>query len=115
MKKIAYNGFDCVFLTAGASSAVVFSLKSVRAGGKIIVFSSIKNDNAFKNNDIYYRELDVLSTYSSTPADLEDSISLIESQKVKVNGISTVYSLENINTALNDTLSNKIMKAYIKI
>ncbi len=56
-----------------------------------------------------------MGSYSPSPMDLEDSMKLIEAGKVKVSGISTVYSLENINEALNDTVSNKIMKAYIQI
>jgi len=90
-------------------------VKAARDGAKIIVFSSIKNDNGFKNNDIYYRGLSVIGSYSSSPVDLEDSLHLLESGAVKVSGISEIYSLENINQAVNDTVSNKIMKAYIKI
>ena len=115
MKKYAPLGFDTVFLTAGAASALDFAVKAARDGAKIIVFSSIKNDNGFKNNDIYYRELSVISSYSSSPVDLEDSLHFLETGAVKVSGLSETYSLENINQAVNDTLSNKIMKAYIKI
>ncbi len=115
MKKTAPLGFDTIFLTAGASSSIDFAVKAARDGAKIVVFSSIKNDNGFKNNDIYYRELTVMSSYSSSPVDLEDAISLLEEGRVRVDGLSTVYSLENINEALSDTISNKIMKAYIKI
>lgn len=115
MYNIAPNGFDAVFLTAGASMSVNLSLKAVRDGGTVLVFSSITGDNAFKNNDIYYRELNIMGSYSPSPMDLEDSMQLIEKGLVKVNGISQTYPLSNINNALNDTISNKIMKAYIKL
>ncbi|MBR1943174.1 alcohol dehydrogenase catalytic domain-containing protein [bacterium] len=115
MKKYAPIGFDTVFLTAGASSALDFAVKAARDGAKIIVFSSVKSDNGFKNNDIYYRELTVTGSYSSSPVDLEDSVSLLEEHRVNVLGLSKTYKLENINEALNDTISNKIMKAYIEI
>ena len=115
MKSVAPIGFDTIFLTAGASSATEFAVKAARDGATIVVFSSIKDNDGFKNNDIYYRELNILGSYSPSPMDLEDSMSLIEEGKVKVSGISTVYSLEKINDALNDTMSNKIMKAYIQL
>ncbi len=115
MREIAPEGFDTVFLTAGASLSLNFALKAARDGATIIVFSSIKDITGFRNNDIYYRELTISGSYSPSPMDLEDSISLIESGKVKVDGISSVYPLEKINEALSDTLSNKIMKAYIKL
>ena len=115
MKKVAPQGFDTVFLTAGASQTLDFATKVARDGATIVVFSSVKDDNGFKNNDIYYRELTVLGSYSPSPMDLEDSMRLIEEGRVNVAGLSSVYSLENINEAIEDTTSNKIMKAYIKL
>jgi L-iditol 2-dehydrogenase len=115
MKKITKIGFDTIFLTAGASLSMDFAVKSARDGATIVVFSSIKNDNGFKNNDIYYKELNILGSYSPAPMDLDDSMRLIEEGKVKVSGISTIYPIEKLNDALNDTVSNKIMKAYIQL
>ncbi len=115
MKKYAPIGFDTIFLTAGASPTVDIAVKAARDGATIVVFSSIKDNNGFENNEIYYRELKVMGSYSPSPVDLEDSMQLIEEGRVKVSGLSTVYPLEKINDALNDTLSNKIMKAYIQL
>ncbi len=115
VKEIAPIGFDTVFLTAGASSSLDFAVNSVRDGGSIVVFSSIKDENGFKNNEIYYRELNVFGSYSPAPKDLEDSKTLLDERRVKVLGLSTVYNIENLNEAISDTISNKIMKAYIKI
>ncbi len=115
MKKIAPIGFDTIFLTAGASKSIDFAVKAARDGASIVVFSSIKDNNGFQNNDIYYRELNIMGSYSPSPVDLEDSMQLIEEGKVRVSGISTVYPLEKINEAISDTISNKIMKAYIKL
>lgn len=112
------NGFgvDCVFMTSGAKSALEFALKSVRNGGKIVVFSSISDDEmGYQNNQIYYRELTVLGSYSPSPIDLKESLSLLENKNVKVEGLSSEYSLDNINQAVLDTINNKIMKAFIKI
>jgi len=115
MKKIAPIGFDTIFLTAGASLSLDFAIQAARDGATIVVFSSIKDDNAFKNNDIYYRELKIMGSYSPSPVDLEDSMRLLEEGIVNVSGLSTVYPLEKLNEAVADTLSNRIMKAYIKI
>ena len=40
---------------------------------------------------------------------------LIEQTKVKVSGISIEYPIDKVNEAIEDTLSNKIMKAFIKL
>lgn len=106
---------DGVFMTSGADKAINTALKYVRNGGKILVFSSTPNNWGYANNEIYYRELTVLGSYSPAPVDLQDSLNLLRSGQVKVDGLSTVYKLEDIQKAFDDTMNNRIMKAYIKI
>ena len=107
--------FDAVFMTSGADKALDTALKYVRNGGTILVFSSTPLNSGYPNNEIYYRELTVLGSYSPSPADLKDSLELLKSGKVNVKGISTEYNLSEVQQAIDDTVSNKIMKAYIKI
>ncbi len=106
---------DCVFMTSGSDKALPTALKYVRDGGKILVFSSTPQNTGYANNEIYYRELTVLGSYSPSPADLKDSFELLKNREVKVKGLSTEYNLEQIQKAINDTVENKILKAYIKI
>ena len=106
---------DCVFMTSGSDKALPTALKYVRDGGKILVFSSTPQNTGYANNEIYYRELTVLGSYSPSPTDLKDSLTLLANKEVKVAGLSTFYPLEQVQKAINDTLDNKILKAYIKI
>ena len=99
---------DGVFMTSTA-------LKYVRDGGKILVFSSTPHNMGYANNEIYYRELTVLGSYSPSPADLYDSYNLLKNKEVKVMGLSSEYALDEVQNAINDTLDNKILKAYIKV
>lgn len=108
-------GVDAVFMTSGADKAIDFALKLVRNGGKIVVFSSTPKSFGYPNNEIYYRELTVLGSYSPAPSDLSESLELLRTGKVKVQGLSTVYPQDKINQAFEDTISNKILKAYIKV
>lgn len=108
--------FDGIFMTSGADKAIDTALKYVRNGGKILVFSSTPSDlSAYANNEIYYRELTVMGSYSPAPVDLKESLELLRTGMVKVAGISTEYRLDDIQQAFDDTMSNRIMKAYIKI
>lgn len=108
--------FDGIFMTSGADKAIGTALKYVRNGGKILVFSSTPSDlSAYPNNEIYYRELTVMGSYSPSPDDLKESLELLRTGRVVVKEISTEYKLEYIQKAFDDTMSNKIMKAYIKI
>ena len=106
---------DGVFMTSGADKAIDTALKAGRSGGKILVFSSTPLSNGYPNNEIYYKELTVLGSYSPSPADLKDSFDLLASGKVNVKGLTTVYPLDKIQQAFDDTVANKIFKAYIKI
>jgi L-iditol 2-dehydrogenase len=106
---------DGVFMTSGSDKAIDTALKYVRDGGKILVFSSTPQNFGYKNNEIYYRELTILGSYSPSPKDLKDSLELLTSKEVNVKGLSTDYPLEKIQKAIEDTLSNKILKAYVSI
>lgn len=108
-------GVDGVFMTSGADATIDLALKNVRNGGKIVVFASTPKNFGYANNEIYYRELTVMGSYSPSPADLQDSISLLKNGRVKVTDISTVYDFKNIENAFYDTINNTILKAYIQI
>ena len=108
------GGIDAVFMTSGADKALDVALKVVKKGGKILVFSSTPKNTGYPNNEIYYKELTVLGSYSPSPKDLNDSFNLLTSHKVNVKGLTTVYALDKIQQAFDDTISNKIFKAYIK-
>lgn len=108
--------YDVVFLTAGNSKAIDTALKYVIDGGKIIVFSSIEDDfKGFNNNDIYYRELSVIASYSPSPSDIALSCDLLNKGIISVKNLSTFYTLDNLTQAVDDSLKHKIFKAYIKI
>ncbi len=108
--------YDAIFMTSGADKAIDTALKYIRNGGKIVVFSSTpSNETSYPNNEIYYRELTVLGSYSPSPDDLKESLELLRSKKVKVSDLSTEYQFDDIQKAFDDTMSNKILKAYIKI
>lgn len=106
---------DGVFMTSGSDKALPTALKYVRDGGKILVFSSTPMNTGYANNEIYYRELTVLGSYSPSPADLKDSYELLKSKEVKVSGLSTFYPLDKLQQAIDDTVANKILKAYIQV
>lgn len=108
-------GVDAVFMTSGADKAIDVALKAIRQGGKIMVFSSTPNNNGYPNNEIYYKELTVMGSYSPSPADLKLSYELLSTGKVNVKNLTTVYPIDRIQEAFDDTVTNKIFKAYIKL
>ena len=108
--------YDAVFLCAGNSKALDTALKYVIDGGKIIVFSSIQDDDiGFSNNEIYYRELSVIASYSPAPIDIKQSSEFLNTGLVKVKGLSTHYPLDKLACAVDDSFKGKVFKAYIQI
>ncbi len=107
--------YDVIFMTSGSSRAIPTALEHVRDGGKIVVFSSIENEEGYKNNDIYYRELSIIASYSPSPDDYKISYDFLCNKKVNVKDTSTVYTLDNLAFAIEDNICGKIFKAYIKI
>ena len=57
----------------------------------------------------------LLEDLDNTVQDLEEAFDFIQHNRINTEGLTTVYPVEKINEAVNDTLSNKIMKAYIKL
>ncbi len=112
----ATEGADAVFLTSGSMSSLSMSIPVVRDGGKIIVFASVSSPTGcFSNNEIYYRELNVLGSYSPSPKDLEEVFELLVSDKIKLEQYTKVYPLDKINDAIHDSLAGEVIKAYIKL
>ena len=110
------EGADKVFLTSGSSNSISLAFSSVRDGGTILVFASISSESTgFSNNSVYFRELTIFGSYSASPDDLKDSLKLIEYNIIKLDKLFTEYDLININKAVQDTCSNKIIKAFINI
>jgi len=118
-KKAKYDEnkkYDVVFLTAGADKAIKTALDKVIDGGKIIVFSSVKDDlTSFSNNEIYYRELSIISSYSPSMDDIKLSAELLNNKIIDVSNLSTYYSLDNLSNAVNDIIEGNAFKAYIEL
>lgn len=106
---------DAIFMTSGADVTIDLALKHIRDGGKIVIFASTPKNFGYANNEIYYRELTVMGSYSPAPIDLKESMKLLKNKDVKVDKLSIVYDFDEIEKAFRDTISNAILKAYIKI
>ncbi len=102
-------------MTSGSYRAIDTALKYIKDGGKIVVFSSVEGDFGYQNNEIYYRELTVMGSYSPAPVDLALSYELIKQGIIDLEGISTFYTLDNLPQAVDDTMLNRVFKACIKL
>ena len=107
--------YDIIFMTSGSAKALESAINMAESGGTIVVFSSISTEDGYKNDDIYYKELTVMGSYSPAPIDLLTSCKLLDEKKVNVENLSTTYPLDKLNEAVYDTKCGKILKGYIKL
>ncbi len=106
--------YDYIFLTAGSAPTIDLALRAARNGATIVVFSSVKGEAKFDNNDIYYRELTITSSYSPNLEDLRESLELLEQEKVRVDQLITHRSnLENLGTTIEQAKQEQGIKVYL--
>ncbi len=110
------GSYDYIFLTAGASSSIETATKAAKDGATIVVFSSIKGEQSFDNNAIYYRELTITSSYSPNLEDLKEALDLISQNKIRVNSLITHKSnLENLGTNIAKAKTEQGIKVYLDL
>ena len=109
--------YDYIFLCAGSSATIDLAIKHARNGATIVVFSSVADaTKAFTNNDIYYKELTVLGSYSPNLSNLKESLELISSGIIKVQKLITHHSnLENLGENIKLCSANQGIKTYLSI
>lgn len=109
------DGYDYIFLSAGANSSVDTAIQAANNGATIVVFASVADENkAFTNNDIYYKELTILGSYSPNLANLKDSLELIANNKIQVKELIThKTNLENLGKNIKKLHEEKGIKLYL--
>ena len=82
---------DLVILCAGVSSAARQAMDSVEKAGTILLFAPTKPgvEVPIPMFDIWNKQVKIVSTYAGAPADINESIELIKSKKVKVKDMIT--------------------------
>lgn len=116
LNKTEGRGVDVVFLASGSEASINDAVNLVRSGGVIVVFASVPKEIGFYNNEIYYRELTVMGSYSPSPIDLKNAYQQILTQKIKLNKLITdIVPLKNLPNEIQKCLENKSLKMVINI
>jgi len=110
------RGADGVLLTAGNPALVATALTWLREGGTCTIFASLHPDSHVRLdwNDLYYRELNIVSSYSASPADLLEALELLGNGAVRVADLTRhTFPLEQFSDALAAIESHTILKAIM--
>jgi L-iditol 2-dehydrogenase len=110
------RGADCVFLTAGNPALVSTALTWLREGGTCTIFASLHPESNVQLdwNQLYYRELNIVSSYSAAPADLSEALKLLGKGVVRVADLTrNTFPLEQFSDALVGMENRTILKAIM--
>jgi len=111
------RGADQVILSAGVASAFPLALDLVRPGGTVHLFSGpdegVHVD--FDPNRLYKREVRLLASYSSSPADLREAFRWIREGRIPVSGlISHRLPLERIGEGIERIREGEAWKVILE-
>ena len=110
------RGADGVILTAGNPALIPTALTWLREGGTCTIFASLHPESNVQLdwNQLYYRELNIISSYSASPADLSEALDLLGNGAVRVADLTRdTFSLEQFSDALIAIESRAILKAIM--
>lgn len=112
----ASRGFDTLIMSAGTPALAAKASRLVRDGGTLNVFASFHPDPILPLdlNQVYHRELTILSSYSPDLADLRESLDLIASGRVDpVFADQKTYTLDQFAAAVDDVKARRATKAIV--
>lgn len=113
-KKTDGRGVDLIFLSSGSDNALQESLKYIRPGGTIIIFSSIPNNTGITNNEIYYKELNIKGCYSPSPTSLSKAFQMIITGKIKLSKLVTdKVKLSELPQEITKCLKSQSLKMMV--
>ena len=110
------RGFDAIVYSAGGPGLVAQSLPWLRDGGTINVFASFHPESIMPLdlNQIYFRELTVISSYSPSLIDLKESFDLIASRRFDPLFLAPMkFPLSSFDDAVLAVKSRKTLKSVL--
>lgn len=109
-------GVDAVIFTAGRPENLQESFAWLRDGGTALLFSELSHVEMAKvsTEDIYRRELTVISSYSPGIQDLKDATELINASKIDLSALKPkAFALTEISKAISQMTTHRILKGAI--
>ncbi len=105
---------DTVFLTAVNAKTIELALNTVRDGGNLIVFTSAPAGTAIDPSRLYFREINLITSYSPALCDLQEAAQMIFQHKVEVDQlVSHRLPLADIGEAFELYRSGQAIKVFV--
>jgi L-iditol 2-dehydrogenase len=107
---------DIVFLSVVNDKTLKLALDAIRDGGNIIVFTSSPADTAIDSSLLYFREINLITTYSPALADLKNAARMIFNHEINVKPlVSHRLPLQDIQQAVHLYQSAQSIKVFVSM
>ena len=85
------GAFDFVFVGPGKSSVIEPALEAVAPGGTLLAFTMAAPDErlAVSPHDLYFREVEIVPSYSAGPEEMREALALLSSRRIRVTDLVT--------------------------
>ena len=85
------GSFDFVFVGPGKASVIESALGEVAPGGTLLAFTMAAPEErlALSPHDLYFREVEIVPSYSAGPEDMREAFSLLSSRRLEVADLVT--------------------------
>jgi L-iditol 2-dehydrogenase len=111
------RGADIVFLTVVTPQTVALALKAVRDGGVLLMFTSYgKGEPILSQNELYFREISVITSYSPSLYHLHQSYELITQERIQIEPlISHTVPLADLPRAMDLYRCGEAIKVLVTL
>ncbi|WP_303673979.1 alcohol dehydrogenase catalytic domain-containing protein [Vampirovibrio chlorellavorus] len=105
---------DTVFLSVVNNKTLDLALELVRDGGNIIVFTSGPAGTSVDPSRLYFREINLITTYSPALRDLKNAAELVFNRKIRLQPLlSHTLSLRDIQQGVDLYQQGQAIKVFI--
>ncbi len=118
IKNVAAEGIDVAVLTVTNKNTLGDALSYLRDGGTVNIFGASGKESKFEVDleNIYKRELTIMSSYSATPESLKRAFAIVSGKKINISPLpSKVLALSDFKKGLDLMMQRKIYKAVFKL
>ena len=83
------RGFDFVFVCPGKSAVIAEAMQTIAPGGTLLLFTmpSPEDRLALDGNDLYFREVQVIPSYSCGPVEMNLARTLLVQNRIRVSDL----------------------------
>ena len=118
IKNITARGIDIAVLTVTNKNTLSEALLYLRDGGTVNIFGASGKESRFEVDleNVYKRELTIISSYSATPETLRRTYDIVTGKKINLSPlIPEVLPLSDFKNGLDLMMQRKIYKAVFKL